>query len=170
MTDFRGPKLTVDLYSLYILASNASMILDSGKQEEVMKSFGHVLQEKFGISKKDIRQIEEKFDIEASDDEDEDDEEEHTKDLCCVCSNELFFGAEATNCAGECTECHQEICESRTCVKLSEEDALYCLTCWMIKEEDGEPEYGNCGFRCDGHCQTCDPGYPHGGYDGADEI
>lgn len=131
-----------------------------------MKTFGHVLHEKFGVSKKDIRKIEEKFDIEGSDDE----EEEET-DRCCVCSNELFFGAEATNCAGECTDCHQEICESRTCVKLSEEDALYCITCWNINEEDGEPEIGNCGFRCDGHCQTCDPGYPHrGGYDGADEI
>jgi hypothetical protein len=51
------------------------------------------------------------------------------------------------------------------------------ITLWDPKEEDedeGEPEYGNCGFRCDGHCQTCDPGYQdrmrYGAYDGADEI
>ena len=169
MSDFRGPEIKLDLYSLYILAANASMILNTEKQEEVMKTFGHVLHEKFGISKKDIRQIEERFDIEGSDDEDE--EEEDTMDRCCVCSHDLFFGAEATNCIGTCTECNQEICEAKACSKISDEGAIYCLTCWKIKEEDGEPEIGNCGFRCDGHCQTCDPGYPHRGYyDGADEI
>ena len=53
------------------------------------------------------------------------------------------------------------------------------ITLWDPKEEEeseeeGEPEYGACGFRCDGHCQTCDPGYldrmRYGSYDGRDEI
>lgn len=169
MSEFRGPTLTLDLYSLYILASNASMILDTKKHEEVMKVFGCVLHDKFGVSKKDIRTIEEVFDIEASDDED--DEEDDTTNQCCVCSNELYFGAEVSSWGGECTECHQVICESRTCLQLSADDDLYCLTCWKSREVNGNAEIGDCGFRCDGHCQTCDPGYPHGGrYDGADEI
>lgn len=42
------------------------------------------------------------------------------------------------------------------------------------EESDRESMYGECGFRCDGHCQTCDPGYMdrmrYGTYDGADEV
>lgn len=41
-------------------------------------------------------------------------------------------------------------------------------------EEDDDANYGPCGYRCDGHCQICDPGYMdrmmYGRYDGRDEI
>lgn len=64
------------------------------------------------------------------------------------------------------------------------EDTHDCFTCgaacvsynigdetyWLCEEcyyGDAEPEYGNCGSICDGHCCVCDNG---GGYDGADEI
>ena len=37
-----------------------------------------------------------------------------------------------------------------------------------------DPEIGNCGFPCDGHCEECDPGYfersMYGTYDHAGEI
>ena len=35
-------------------------------------------------------------------------------------------------------------------------------------------ELGHCGFPCDGHCQTCDPGYQersrYGNFDMSDEV
>lgn len=171
MSEYRGPEITHNLYDLYLLVGHACMGLQSDKQNMVMKWLGHELKEKYDISKADIRKMEDQFDVVHDEDTDsETSEEEEYKDRCCVCQDELFFGAEATNCIGTCSECHQEICEASACSKLSEDDKLYCLTCWKIKEEDGEPTIGNCGFRCDGHCQTCDPGYRYGRYDGADEI
>lgn len=166
MEEFRGPTISMSLYELYLLVAHASMGLKSDNQEMVMKWLGHELREKYDISKEDVNKMSDKFGVAVSDDESEDDD----KERCCICQDELFFG-HATNCIGTCKDCHQEICEAHDCSKISDDGDLYCLTCWKINEEDGEPEIGACGFRCDGHCQTCDPGYPHGGrYDGADEI
>jgi hypothetical protein len=71
-----------------------------------------------------------------------------------------------------------------------DEMCIHCnepLASWDV-EEDGEPvcdmcmantdepeshtqaEIGACGYYCDGHCQSCDPGYRYGGYDGDNEI
>lgn len=45
---------------------------------------------------------------------------------------------------------------------------------WDDDDDDDSEEYGDCGFRCDGHCQTCDPGYlermRYGSYDPSGEI
>lgn len=46
-----------------------------------------------------------------------------------------------------------------------------CQAQWVDEEEDyGEPEIGNCGYYCDGHCKKCDPYYNQSGYDGSDEV
>lgn len=65
-------------------------------------------------------------------------------------------------------------CECETCVRQTEEYNRAADE-WENQCGDEEPEIGNCGFPCDGHCQECDPGFRQryiygGGYDPSDEI
>ena len=57
---------------------------------------------------------------------------------------------------------HDEIIDIIT--ELNEDIAEY--TQMLHRLEMAEPEFGNCGFRCDGRCQTC----KNEEYNGWDEV
>ena len=63
-----------------------------------------------------------------------------------------------------------EIIERR--FDISEEETSAILKEWEMQRvyPEPDPNLGNCGFPCDGHCQECDPFYGMPGYDGNDEI